>query len=139
MWLKGAPEGVVERVRGDRPYESEHVVAGGARDSGRLRSARNPPARAPEIDPKPNILHLFSQPRAPEFLAAQETFSAANPWFSVKRLDAVSHFPPLEIPDVTAAATSGTRSGTPATNLPASWRSFRQRGSSSRRLWPSAA
>ena len=30
-------------------------------------------------------------------------FSAANPWFSVKRLDGVTHFPALEIPDATAA------------------------------------
>ncbi len=51
----------------------------------------------------PNILHLFSQPRVPEFLVAQETFSAANPWFSVRRLDGVSHFPALELPDGTAA------------------------------------
>jgi hypothetical protein len=54
------------------------------------------------LDPKADILHLFSQPRGNEFLAAQETFSAANPWFSVKRLDGVSHFPPLET-EVTAA------------------------------------
>ena len=46
---------------------------------------------------------LFSQPRAPEFLAGQQNFSAANPWFSVNRLDGVTHFPALEIPDATAA------------------------------------
>lgn len=61
------------------------------------------PCALAEIDPKPNILHLFSQPRDPEFLAVQERLSAANPWFWIKRLDAVSHFPPLETPDVTAA------------------------------------
>ncbi len=59
-----------------------------------ILAARKPLHALAEIDPKPNILHVFSQPRAPEFLAAQETFSAANPWFSVKRLDGVSHFPP---------------------------------------------
>jgi hypothetical protein len=45
----------------------------------------NPLRGLAEIDSKPNILHLFSLPRAPEFLAAQETFFAANPWFSATR------------------------------------------------------
>jgi len=79
------------------------VLAGGSRGHGPLRAARNPLRALSGIDPKPNILHLFSQPRVPEFLAAQETFSSANPWFSVKRLDRVSHFPALELPDSTAA------------------------------------
>ena len=47
--------------------------------------------------------HLFSQPRAAGFLTGQQEFSAANPWFSVKRMDGVSHFPALEITDATAA------------------------------------
>ena len=46
-----------------------------------------------------DVLHMFSLPRAPEFLATQEAFSAASSWFSVKRLDGISHFPPLELPD----------------------------------------
>jgi hypothetical protein len=63
----------------------------------------NPPHALATFDPKPEVLHVFSQPRTPEFLAAQEKFSAANPWFSVKRLDGVSHFPPLELPGEMAA------------------------------------
>ena len=47
--------------------------------------------------------HLFSQPRADEYLAGQRKFSAPNLWFSAKRLDGVTHFPALEIPDATAA------------------------------------
>jgi pimeloyl-ACP methyl ester carboxylesterase len=52
----------------------------------------------------PSLLHLFSQPRAPEFLAAQEAFAREHDWFSVARLDGVSHFPPLESPAATASA-----------------------------------
>jgi pimeloyl-ACP methyl ester carboxylesterase len=55
------------------------------------------------LAPPPRLLHLFSQPRAPEFLAAQESFAREHPWFEVRRLNAVSHFPPLEAPDATAA------------------------------------
>ena len=49
------------------------------------------------------MLHLFFQPRAAGFLTGQQEFSAANPWFSAKRMDGVTHFPALEIPDATAA------------------------------------
>jgi len=40
---------------------------------------------------------------ADAFLAGQQDFSAANPWFSARRLNGVTHFPALEIPDATAA------------------------------------
>lgn len=104
MWLTGAPEGVVEEVRREMgAYDFDMWSRAGRAITADYARHGNPLRALAEIDPKPNILHLFSQPRAPEFLAAQETFSAANPWFSVKRLDGVSHFPPLEIPDVTAA------------------------------------
>ena len=49
------------------------------------------------------MLHLFSQPRAAGFLTGQQEFSAANPWLFAKRMDGVTHFPALEIPDATAA------------------------------------
>jgi hypothetical protein len=46
---------------------------------------------------------LYSQPRTAGFLGSQQEFSAANPWFSVQRLNGVTHFPALETPDATAA------------------------------------
>jgi hypothetical protein len=49
------------------------------------------------------MLRLFSQPRIAWFLTGQQEFSAANPWFSTERMDGVTHFPALEIPDATAA------------------------------------
>ena len=50
------------------------------------------------------VLHLYSQPRAPDFLAAQEAFARAHSWFTVTRLDGVSHFPQLELTDEAARA-----------------------------------
>lgn len=52
------------------------------------------------------MLHLYSQPRAADFLAAQEAFSREHPWFTVRRLDGVSHFPQLEATVETAGAVS---------------------------------
>lgn len=104
MWLTGAPRGVVEEVRGEmEAYDFDMWARAAHAVKADFARYGNPLRALGELDPTPDVLHLFSQPRAPEFLAAQETFSAANPWFSVKPLDGVSHFPPLELPDVTAA------------------------------------
>lgn len=104
QWLTGAPEGVVEEIRREMGVYDFDMCSRAARAITADYARHGHPLRAlAEIDPKPNILHLFSQPRVPEFLAAQETFSTANSWFSVKRLDGVSHFPALELPDDTAA------------------------------------
>jgi pimeloyl-ACP methyl ester carboxylesterase len=104
MWLTGAPDDVVEEVRRETLAHDFDMCSRAARAITASYSRHGNPLRAlAELDPKPNFLHLFSQPRATEFLAAQEAFAAANPWFLVKRLDGASHFPPLEIPDVTAA------------------------------------
>lgn len=43
-------------------------------------------------------LHLYAQPRDDGYLAAQQGYAAEHPWFRVRRLDATSHFPPLEVP-----------------------------------------
>jgi pimeloyl-ACP methyl ester carboxylesterase len=48
------------------------------------------------------VLHLYGQPRDDGYLAAQQAFAAEHPWFSVRRLDATSHFPCLEAPDTVA-------------------------------------
>lgn len=52
------------------------------------------------------VLHLYSQPRAADFLAAREAFARAHSWFTVKRLDGVRHLPQLELTDATASAVS---------------------------------
>jgi len=103
-WLAGAPDDVagwVRRETGSYGFDmwsraARAVTADYARHGNPLRAAA-------DLDPTPDMLHLFSQPRAAGFLTGQHEFSAANPWFSVKRLDGVTHFPALEIPDATAA------------------------------------
>jgi pimeloyl-ACP methyl ester carboxylesterase len=47
-------------------------------------------------------LHLYAQPADPSYLAAQQDFARLHPWFRVHRLDAVSHFPMLEVPGAMA-------------------------------------
>ena len=103
-WLAGAPEDVAGRVRAETGSYGFDMWSRAARAvTADYAEHGNPLRAAAEPDHKPDMLHLFSQPRASGFLAAQQEFSAANPWFSVRRLDGVTHFPALEIPDLTAA------------------------------------
>lgn len=48
------------------------------------------------------VKHLYAQPRNPEFLTAQQEYAERHPWFEVERLDAVSHFPMIEVPRTVA-------------------------------------
>ena len=103
-WLAGAPEDVAEWARRETGSYGFDMWSRAARAvTADYSQYGNPLRAATELDQKPDMLHVFSQPRAAEFLAGQQKFSAANPWFSVKRLDGVTHFPALEIPDATAA------------------------------------
>jgi pimeloyl-ACP methyl ester carboxylesterase len=47
-------------------------------------------------------LHLYAQPADPAYLALQQEFAVLHPWFRVRRLDAASHFPMLEVPGTMA-------------------------------------
>jgi pimeloyl-ACP methyl ester carboxylesterase len=66
--------------------------------------ARNgvPLENVAKLDPAPPTLHLYAQPSAPAFLAAQQAFAAEHSWFQVEKLDAASHFPIFEVPDAIA-------------------------------------
>ncbi len=48
-------------------------------------------------------LHVYAQPADPGFLAAQQAYARTHAWFEVHRLEASSHFPPLEVPGELAA------------------------------------
>jgi len=103
-WLAGAPEHVAGWVRQETGSYDFGMWSRAARAVTADYAQHGSPLRAAaELDRKPDMLHLFSQPRAAGFLTGQQEFSAANPWFTVRRLDGVTHFPALEIPDATAA------------------------------------
>jgi hypothetical protein len=55
-------------------------------------------------DSRTRVDYVHESPKAPDFLGAQEAFARAHSWFTVKRLDGVSHFPQLEMTDETAGA-----------------------------------
>ncbi len=104
MWTTGAPADLADRVRREMGAYGFPIWAGAGRAITQEYARHGSPLRAmAALTPPPRFLHLFSQPKAPEFLAAQESFASEHRWFEVKRLEAVSHFPALEVPDVAAA------------------------------------
>ncbi len=105
VWTAGAPAEVVARVQREMGAYGFEMWARAARSIAVEYTRHGYPLRAlSALEPPARFLHLFSQPRAPEYLAAQTRFAEENPWFDVERLDAASHFPALEAPDATAAA-----------------------------------
>jgi hypothetical protein len=59
-----------------------------------------------QLNPPMPVLHFYAEPRTAEYLSAQESFAREHSWFSVRRLEAVTHFPTLEVPDDTAGVIS---------------------------------
>jgi pimeloyl-ACP methyl ester carboxylesterase len=104
MWTAGASVNIAERVRGEMgAYGFQMWARGGRAIADEYGRHGNPLRAMAALTPPPRFLHVFSQPRAPEFLGAQESFARDHPWFEVRRIDAVSHFPPLEAPEAIAA------------------------------------
>lgn len=66
--------------------------------------SRSPLQALAALDPAVPVLHMYAQPEDSGYLAAQRSFGAAHPWFQVSKLEALSHFPMLEVPDEMATA-----------------------------------
>lgn len=105
MWTAGAPSAVVRHVREGMASYSPEMWARAGREIQRAYARwHNPLTALAELDTPPDVLHLFSQPKDPGYLSAQDVFAEGHQWFRARRLDGVSHFPPLELPDAVAAA-----------------------------------
>jgi len=55
-----------------------------------------------QLSPSVAALHVYGHPRTPKYLASQASFARDHPWLAVQRLEAVGHFPTLEVPEETA-------------------------------------
>jgi len=63
----------------------------------------SPLAALADVEAKLPVLHLYAQPDEPGYLAAQKSFAASHPWYSVVKLAARSHFPMFEVPQEMSA------------------------------------
>ena len=105
-WIAGTDSApVIRHIREELGSYGFEMWSRAAREIERAYGTHgNPLGALAQLAPRVPALHLFSQPRDPKVLAAQEGFGKSNPWFKVKRLDGHSHFPALESPEAVAAA-----------------------------------
>ena len=104
MWLNGAPAFVETQIREQMLRQGFEMWSRGGREILAMCALEGEPLRMlSNFSPPVSVLHVYCQPRAPEFLAVQESFAREHPWYSVHRLEGVSQFPTVEVPDETAA------------------------------------
>jgi pimeloyl-ACP methyl ester carboxylesterase len=105
MWLRGVDNAeVIRYVREDMGFYGFDMWARAGREiSAAYAQAGSPLQALATLEPPLPVLHLYAQPGDEGYFAAQQSFAASHPWFSVKRLQSQSHFPPIEVPDVLAA------------------------------------
>jgi pimeloyl-ACP methyl ester carboxylesterase len=104
MWLSDAPATVETQIREQMLRQGFEMWSRGGREILAMYALEGEPLEVlSNLSPPVPVLHVYSQPRAPEFLAVQESFAREHPWYSVHRLEGVSQFPTVEVPDETAA------------------------------------
>ena len=106
MWLEGVDNAEVIRfVREDMGSYGFECWARSGREISAAYAREGSPLRAwAFLAPPVPLLHLYARPPDPGYLAAQEAFAEEHAWFSVRKLEAHSHFPQIEVPDKVAEA-----------------------------------
>jgi pimeloyl-ACP methyl ester carboxylesterase len=105
MWTEGGPPHVVDAIESMAfRYGAEMWGRAGREIAASFAGHPTATAALARLDPIPSVLHLYAQPRAPEYLAAHETFARDHAWFRFRRLEGATHFPSLETPDAVLAA-----------------------------------
>jgi pimeloyl-ACP methyl ester carboxylesterase len=106
VWLEGVdhPE-VIRHVREDMGSYGFDCWSRASREIGSAYAAEGSPLEAlSALDPPVPVLHLYAQPPDAGYLSAQRQFASEHDWFRVRKLDAHSHFPTLEVPEQVVAA-----------------------------------
>ncbi len=106
LWLKGVdhPE-VIRLVREEmNAYGAAMWMRSGREIGAGYARWKSPLEAMAGMRPAPPILHLYTQTSSPAMVADQEAFATEHPWFQVRKLEATSHFPGLEVPEALATA-----------------------------------
>lgn len=103
MWTAGLENPALNAYVASMAATSDDMWARAAREIAAAFETYGAPLDAiAALDPPPPTLHLYAQPPDEDHLDTQRRLAAERPWFEVVRLDAASHFPVFEIPDVIA-------------------------------------
>lgn len=105
MWRHGVDLPALDRHLAEMEAYGPEMWGRGAREIARcFRRDQVPLDAFASCDERPPVLHLYAQPRDPDFLAAQQAYADAHYWFAVQRLDASTHFPMFEVASEMASA-----------------------------------
>ena len=103
MWLADLDLRALSAYVASMTDQPDVMWARAAREiAGAFERSGSPLEAVAALDPPPATLHLYAQPADPGFLDAQRGYADAHPWFEVGHLDAASHHPVLEVPEVVA-------------------------------------
>jgi pimeloyl-ACP methyl ester carboxylesterase len=105
-WLEGVSnEEIIQFVRVQMGTCSAEMWARSGREIAAAYKKYFSPLRALEkLNPTLPVLHIYAQPSDPAYYQAHQSFADSHPWFSFHRVNAISHFPTLEVPEETYEA-----------------------------------
>ncbi|HEV3475943.1 MAG TPA: alpha/beta hydrolase [Rubrobacteraceae bacterium] len=102
-WVGDAPASVAKQIWDETGTHGYEMWSRAGREITAMFTREGDPLQAlSTFRPPVPVLHVYAQPPAPEYLSAQESVAWDHPWFAVRRIEAVSQFPMLEVPDETA-------------------------------------
>jgi pimeloyl-ACP methyl ester carboxylesterase len=97
IWAAGVDTPDVRDVIGVMNRHGEEMWRRSGREIGGSYEREGCPLDAfDRLDPAVPVLHAYGQPHDPEYLELQQRYAAERDWFSVLKLDAVTHFAMLE-------------------------------------------
>lgn len=112
MWTTGVDVAALHRyVASMGGYGFEYWRRAGREIQAAFDAEGSPLAALERLPVECPTLHIYAQPTDDGFLAAQQGYAAAHPWYSVRRVAARSHFPMFEVPEEIAAAIEGFTCG----------------------------
>jgi pimeloyl-ACP methyl ester carboxylesterase len=104
IWRAGEEsEAIDAAIRVMRGQSAEMWMRSGREIETSYRRAGSPLRTLSALPTVPTVTHVYGQPTTPEYLAAQEHFAAEHDWFSVRRIDARTHFSMIEAPSDVAS------------------------------------
>ena len=99
IWRAGeeseAIDAAIEVMRGQ---SAEMWMRSGREIEASYRRAGSPLRALSAFPTVPAVSHLYGQPATPEYLDAQQQFAEEHDWYSVRRVDARTHFSMIEAP-----------------------------------------
>jgi pimeloyl-ACP methyl ester carboxylesterase len=102
MWLTGVDNPDVIRLVHEMADQGFEMWARAGREISASYRQQGAPLQMLSHFEKPiPVLHVYAQ-EPPGYLEAQQAFAVEHPWFSVRRVEARSHFPMTEVPSVVA-------------------------------------